>query len=65
MAKGREIYSTETEQCGCLLKRYFGGKVSRSGCNIHPIAIYHLCPNCGKKYDHKIEMKKCVWSHAL
>jgi len=60
----RGIYSSEIEPCGCVIKRYFGGKVIRCGCNTHRVAIYYVCPSCNKKHAYKKDMKSCVWSHA-
>jgi len=58
------IYSLESRECGCEIRRYSGGRVITIGCKDHRNITGYVCPICGKKYKKKPLLKKCRWSHA-
>ena len=60
----RGIYSEEKLDCGCILKRYVGGKCIREGCATHQVEIFFVCPSCGNRCAGKKASKACAWSHA-
>jgi len=62
--KSMGIYSTESKECGCELRRYAGGKVITTGCKVHSNVIEYVCPACGKKLKNLHLLKECKWSHA-
>jgi len=60
----RGIYSSESRECGCEIRRYVGGSVIIVGCKDHPNHTEYVCPICGKKQSKK-QLIECRWSHAI
>ena len=53
------IGSVEDKECGCIIKRYRGGRVVREGCRRpHLTEMWWVCAaiNCGKIFKTKPEM---------
>jgi len=67
MLKFRGICSHEDLKCGCIIKRYMGGKVvteAKNSCKKHYTKVEFICSKCNKSFAKK-EFKKHQWEHAI
>lgn len=63
--KRKGIYSSESRECGCEIRRYSGGKIITIGCQNHHNITEYVCPICEKKHKNYQLLKECRWTHAV
>lgn len=59
------IYGEIKKECGCIVRRYMGGKVVIIGCNKHPNRTrkFYKCGVCGERMT-KANLKEHKWIHG-